>query len=126
MVDKEKAIAMRREGYPVVSIARFFGVNIAYIYRILPPETIGHHPEPPKCIYEGLKDWIIERRLSVAQFARLIDRPENGVRLALKGDVNPRKDTIDLILNITGLTYEQCFCIKKAASDCHRNAAHKK
>ena len=115
MVDKEKAIAMRREGYSVASIANYFGATIGYIYRIMPADLVRYHYKAPNCIYPSIRDWLIWHGMSVTQFSRLLGVSQNALRLGLIGRVSPTKYTIDAILTATGLTYEQAFGQKESA-----------
>ena len=60
-----------------------------------------------KVKYVGLRDWMIENCVTVAELER---RCGNLRMLAsLTGKSNPSKYTIDAILQVTGLTYEECF-----------------
>ena len=59
--------------------------------------------------YPVIESYIIEHNLSLREFARLCGVPSSTMCRLLKGDTEPSKSTIDKILAVTGLSYEECF-----------------
>jgi hypothetical protein len=75
-------------------------------FKMLTPEMV---------VYTGLREWMNTNKVNRAEFTRLL---HNGVFYAanynrckriLCGEAIPTKSTIDKMLTITGLTYEEMF-----------------
>ena len=62
---------------------------------------------PP--VYPGLYNWIKENGYTYKSFAEAIGFTSNRMTYIMSGTNEPRKGTIDLILEFTGLTYEVAF-----------------
>ena len=66
-----------------------------------------------RCIYPNLRNWMNENRVSLKEFVRRMDKTsgksEAVLRSYLNGTTYPPKKTIDLMLEVTGLTYEQMW-----------------
>lgn len=60
-----------------------------------------------KVKYVGLRNWMTKNQVSVAELGRRC----GNIRLlaSLTGNHDPSKCSIDAILRVTGLTYEECF-----------------
>ena len=59
--------------------------------------------------YPVIEIYMIKHSLILREFARRCDMPSSTMCRMLKGDTEPSKSTIDKILTVTGLRYEQCF-----------------
>ena len=59
--------------------------------------------------YPVIEIYMIKHSLSLREFARRCDIPSSTMCRMLKGDTEPSKSTIDKILAVTGLSYEECF-----------------
>lgn len=59
--------------------------------------------------YQSIKKYMTDQNLSLREFARRCDMPSSTMCRLLKGDTEPSKSTIDKILTVTGLSYEECF-----------------
>lgn len=64
------------------------------------------HSEP---VYPVLAEWIRDNCGNASELARRIGLHRTTITDLLTGKKIPTKDTIDLILKETGLTYEECF-----------------
>ena len=90
---KVEAYRMRLEGATLQSIADHFEVSLEWIRQIVPPiegKTWSLEGMRNRCVYPGIAQWLYENRWM------------NGVH-------KPNKPTIDKILKVTGMTYEQAF-----------------
>lgn len=59
--------------------------------------------------YPRLEKYLVDKNLSIREFARLCDMPSSTMCRLLNGKTEPTKSTIDRILLETGLNYETCF-----------------
>lgn len=59
-----------------------------------------------KVKYTGLRKWMIKNRINIAELER---QCRCRLMQCLVKEFEPRKSTIDDILRVTGLTYEECF-----------------
>lgn len=57
--------------------------------------------------YVGLRNWMLDNRISFRVLSDMCGRSLNNK--SLRGEVGINKKSIDAILRITGLTYEECF-----------------
>lgn len=57
--------------------------------------------------YIGLRNWMIENKVTVKALSKMCYNSHIGE--VIKGNAGVKKDHIDAILKITGLTYEECF-----------------
>ena len=64
------------------------------------------------CVYDGLRQWMNERHMRIGQFCKLNEfngKTESSLRGYLRGKFDMPKSVIDIILEVTGLTYEETF-----------------
>ena len=59
--------------------------------------------------YPSIEKYMTDHNLSLREFARQCDMPSSTMCRLLKGDTEPSKSTIDKILTVTGLSYDECF-----------------
>lgn len=67
-----------------------------------------------RCIWPNLRNWLNENRVTLKEFVRRMgDIPSSNVgcrvRGYFRGECYPQKGTIDKMLQVTGLTYEQLW-----------------
>ena len=72
-----------------------------------------------RCIYPNLREWMNANKVSLREFVRrteAVSAGSNLIRYAayFRGDNYPGKQTIDKMLNVTGLTYEQLWEVEDA------------
>ena len=73
---------------------------------------------PIEGLYPNLINWIKENEYGITKFGRAIGYScSNGTRRMLTGELSPTKNVIDKILELTGMTYEECFAKEKAPED---------
>lgn len=108
---KVEAYRMRLEGATLQECADRFGVTRECIRKITPPVETHKRGRPAykSCIYPNLRALLSENRYGYSDFAKLCVASEQAIFNALTGKVNPRKSTIDKILDATGMTYEEAF-----------------
>ena len=59
--------------------------------------------------YPSIEKYMTDHNLSLRGFARQCDMPSSTMCRLLNGQTEPSKSTIDKILAVTGLSYEECF-----------------
>lgn len=119
MADKNQIRKDRDSGMTHQQIADKHGVSRQYVsqvcarycaYRFYVYKESG-------CIYPNLRRWLNENRCSRAELTRRMgysSDPVNQMRVGecLRGKINIRKDLIDKLLSITGMTYETLFSME--------------
>lgn len=69
-------------------------------------------PSYRKIIYPNIERWMKENGKNISNLVEMTQLSDRGLRHILHGDHLPNKYTIDLILEATGLTYEEAFMEK--------------
>lgn len=59
--------------------------------------------------YPVIEKYMLDHNLSLREFARRCGIPSSTMCRLLNGETEPVKSTIDKILTVTGLSYEECF-----------------
>lgn len=97
-----------KKGMTYEEIAELFGVSRQAVHSAINRSNDGFRAASVRKVkYVGLRDWLMENRINVGELEKRIGG--NRLHQAIKGKGNPQKSTIDAILAVTGLTYEECF-----------------
>lgn len=108
--EKVYAYRMRLEGNTIQKIADHFGVSKQYISKELRTDRIRSNEKiVDACIYPNIRKFLIQEMLTGHSFSNKSGISYATLHHALTGKTDPRKETIDRILEFTGLTYEQAF-----------------
>jgi predicted DNA-binding protein YlxM (UPF0122 family) len=102
--------ALREKGMTYEEIGEIFGVTRQAVHDAVSKNRDGFRESTVLRVqYVGLRDWMLTNRVGLCELADRcnIDRSVIGTNLIRKN--NMRKSTIDAILRVTGLTYEECF-----------------
>lgn len=59
--------------------------------------------------YKNIDKYISEKHISLREFSKLCDIPCSTMSRVLNGNTEPKKSTIDKILNATDMKYEYLF-----------------
>jgi predicted transcriptional regulator len=62
-----------------------------------------------KCVYPNIKRWIDENHITQPVFAEMVGVCSATIHHYLSGKRELNKKTIDKILEVTGMTYEEAF-----------------
>lgn len=110
---KLEACSMRFDGVSIQEIADHFGVTREYIGQITPTiNTLAvRRKKLDSYIYPNISRWMKENRVCASKLAKTIGISPVTVSNMLSGRVNTTKSTIDKVLEVTGMTYEQAFCV---------------
>lgn len=120
MTNKQKKMvyAMIVDGFSIHEIAEATKTSEKEIERefkfVLPAK-----PKVPKkpSVYPNLERWMEETMFTQRKLAEKLGCHYTWVSMVMHGKGNLRKDDIDIILEVTGMTYEECFAKEKAPED---------
>lgn len=101
-----KAKEMRAAGATYNEIAAALGVSKARAHQLATYEKGCYfHKEVVAAIpYKGLREWMEAHKVGVAELSRRC-----GTGRIFAGGYGINKNTVDKILAVTGLSYEDCF-----------------
>ena len=113
---KEQIKKDRLSGMTCREVAEKHGVSFQYVQQVC-AGLLGSNFQfvtEEKCIYPNLRKWMNENSVCVSELIRRIGLDaagENHHRYAcvLSGRFLPRKDKIDQLIKVTGMTYEELF-----------------
>lgn len=114
----DKYLADRVSGMTCREIAEKYGVTRQAVYQATSKykETQFKKVTPEQCIYPNVRDWMNKNKVSKNELKRRMGLTTAAGTSALlgrylKGTKYPLKQTIDKLLKVTGLTYEQFFYV---------------
>jgi len=111
----DRMAEMRENGHTFEAIGRVFGISKQRVQQILRrgvnTESRSMNKNRPSSVYKNLETWALEHNCSWSELAnRCGVHTELFYRNFVHGRTNnPGKQSIDKLLAITGLTYEQLF-----------------
>lgn len=103
------------QGMTYAEIAHVFGISWQRVAVLCAQYSPGHFQAVlDKSIYPNIRAWMNENLVSMAEMLRRLDlsrHPGNYKRFkrAIQRGSNPNKCTIDQLIQVTGLTYEELF-----------------
>lgn len=107
----DMARSLREKGLTYQEIGETLGISKQAVYQDVNKKHKSrnnvHISTLEKVRYLGLRQWMMDNYVSVSGLARLIG--VSHLYASLCGDCEPKKSTIDAILSVTGMTYEECF-----------------
>jgi transcriptional regulator with XRE-family HTH domain len=115
MNKKEQMLAMRNGGALYREIASVFGVSRQYVSLICGKSNPRRFiPIGDNCVFPNLRKWMNRNRVSRGELLRrtgLEMHTNNYSRFnsIMRGEIQPRKDYIDRMLKVTGMSYEELF-----------------
>lgn len=100
---------LRDKGMTYEEIGDILGVSKQAAHQSVNPEPRDGFRKSTiaKIKYVGLRNWMLERRINLADLERLCG--DRRLSSCLIREHEPNKRIIDAILAATGLTYEECF-----------------
>ena len=112
----EQKKELRNKGLTYQEIANELGISKQAVAQSLSKYSPRYfrRVSPETCIYKGLRDWMNENKVTMAEFLRKLGLTTNYRNYALyaerlRGRTEFRKKEIDAILVFTGMTFEECF-----------------
>lgn len=106
---------LRDEGLSYEQIGRIYGISRQAVHQALTPRDGFRESAVQKIPYIGLREWMLSNRITLSMLDELIGT--TGLHSTFNRKYEPRKRTIDAILTVTGLTYEECFREKNPTQD---------
>lgn len=110
-MDVQLVMKCRENGMTYDEIAAKFNVSRQCVHQTVQAYEKFKVKESA-CVYDGLRQWMNERHMRIGQFCKLAEfgeKTESSLRGYLRGKFDMPKSVIDIILKITGLTYEEAF-----------------
>lgn len=108
------------EGEPVTRIADSYCVSAPTIYKRFKSNGVDIHSITVKQrsgIYPNLGSWMAENKIGAYRFAEVIGRSYEFTHQFLIGKVSPGIKTINKVLEVTGMTYEQAFATEQTEDE---------
>jgi hypothetical protein len=113
----KKMIEMRESGKTYQAIGEEFGLSRQRVCDLVGDIGKGKMFRLVKeyqCIFPNLRQWMNKNLMTIAGLARLLygqsaTTYKNKLRKMLNGESDIHKKTIDKILDLTGMAYEECF-----------------
>lgn len=111
-------IRLREQGWSFQAIADNLGLSRQRVYQLIGKRNIAYFKPitPKQCKFVGLCEWLNKKSISIAELIRQVRgehkyHPATFVQYSnyLTGRYNMSMPTIDKILKVTGLTYEEAF-----------------
>ena len=101
---KEIMIAMYDSGMTYQKIGEIYGISRQAVQKIINNGDGIRLGALMKIPYVGLRLWMLENRVTISELRKRL-----GTRVVINGRSNPQMETINKILEVTGLSYEECF-----------------
>lgn len=118
--EKIEAFAMRLDGKTYEAIGERFGVSKQYIERILNTSTMKGASPLKKIIYPNLGQYIKTHYNGVLNFCRALGYESKNVTpmyKKLRGKSAMTISEVRNILNLTGMTFGECFALADGATE---------
>lgn len=116
---KVEAYRMRLDGATLQQVADIFGVTKEYIRQITPAGQRSRYRSADEryahCVYPAIAQWMHDNRFSYKRLANEIGVAPATLYGGLSGARHVAKYTIDGVLAVTGMTYEEAFAKKEEA-----------
>ena len=114
MEKREIANHLRDQGYTLKQIAMLLDISRARAGQLVAQQGKFTAITDEHCPFVNLRSWMNKNRVSRAEFIRrmgYLNSPTTITRFSciLRGEHQPRKDFIDKMLDVTGMTYEELF-----------------
>lgn len=115
MTNRQLANMYREQGYTHKQIGEMLGITRQRAQQLTGRQDDVHfRAVSDKCPYKNLRAWMNENKVSRAEFIRRMGYANDGPNAqtfsaVLMGRRQPKKDYIDLMLRVTGMTYEEMF-----------------
>ena len=112
---------MRLSGCTYKEIAEKFGCSSQRIHQIIPDtdrNTAWVHQLADICVYKGLSEYIKKNNMTLSAFTEILRPNYKGYNTSrIKGWISGVRDfgisDIRKILELTGMTFEECFALKE-------------
>ena len=110
----ERAVLIRKmhdSGLTYDEIGHIFGISRQAVHQLanrrINKGDYFNESTTGRIKYDGLRNWMLENRVGLTELTRRCGHTK--LYASLIGNSEPSKSAIDAILEVTGLTYEECF-----------------
>lgn len=101
---------LREKGMTYKEIGELFGVTKQAVHDTVAKNRDGFYESAAQKVrYIGLRNWMLENRVNISELSKRCGVVRETLYHNVVRECDPRKKTIDAILRVTGLTYEECF-----------------
>lgn len=102
--------SMRLDGYTYDQIGKKYGVTRERVRQILNVKGVrAAYKNSPKWIFPNIRPWMRKNHMSGKEMACMLGTCSNSFSSYMTGKRDIPKHVIDKLLQITGMTYEECF-----------------
>lgn len=109
---KEEAYELRQEGATLAYLGEKYGITrerVRQILEVYEAQRMGISERLKSCQYPNIRRWMIVNGLTYCRLAYRCGLTMDSVRNGLTGKTDFKKKTIDAILDVTEMTYEEAF-----------------
>jgi hypothetical protein len=106
---KIEAYTMILDGCTLTEVGDKFGISKQRVSQMFPQANKKVDAAAEGCVYPNISKWMVEHRAGFASIARGCGSTTPTIRYALTSGGSIRKDLIDALLRLTGMTYEEAF-----------------
>jgi len=118
---RKVAYAMLLDGFSLKEVASGSQMTEEEIKKLFSPvfPELKKKRRKTEGIYIGLEKWLEETKMTNKQLGKLLGRSDAYVIEARKNSrgVQFKIDEVEMLLDITGMTFEECFAKRKAPED---------
>ena len=110
-MNAQLAMKYIEDGMTYADVAAKFNVSRQCVHQTVQAYN-NFKVKETACIYGGLRQWMNKNHMRLSQFCKMDEfngKSEASLRGYLRGNFEMPKSVIDVILKITGMTYEQAF-----------------
>lgn len=109
--DISRAKTMRKNGDSLQKIADSLGVSRQWIWVIIHRDDHVTYQQKllNRVIFPKIRNYLYKNRISITQFSALCNVSYMTIYRGITGQTDILKRTIDQILRVTGMTYEEAF-----------------
>ena len=109
--DRADAYLMRLEGASLQEVADRFGVSKQCISQMLPTQERSYQkPRDVKmCVYPAIREFMDRNRCTYSRLAAMTGIGKNKLRRGLIGETEMTMSTINKILDVIEIPYEDAF-----------------
>ena len=113
--DKIEVFKMRLDGFTYQEIAEKYGVSKQYINQML-QNIISEKRNKSlnKIVYPNIANWLKGNECSISEFERKTGIKRATLDRKLQGVAKFSYDEIKIILDVTGMKFEECFKTKES------------
>lgn len=120
---KSEMYAMRLSGCTYQEIADKFGCSKQYVHQsITQSRPSKSNRLANACVYRGLSEYIAKNNITICKFTGFLRPTHKGynttrMKELLTGERSFKMTDIRKILELTGMTFEECFALKEREDD---------